>query len=102
MSQYISNIYKVKPMSKCVSEPIGDHDIHVDVYSIDQREYEQATRLLRHRLKIYFYAAVKYKDHICSFQAIYFIFMMLQILKVTLITIQVMSGLPWSKTNNSN
>ena len=82
-------------MSKSVSEPIGDRDIHVDVYSIDQREYEQATRLLRHRLKIYFYAAVKYKDHICSFQAIYFIFMMLQILKVALITIQVCLNLPW-------
>ena len=81
-------------MSKSVSEPIGDRDIHVDVYSVDQREYEQATRLLRHRLKIYFYAAVKYKDHICSFQAVYFIFMMLQILKVTLITVQVCLACP--------
>ena len=58
-------------------------------YAQEDRLYEKETKLLRHRLKVYFYAAVKYKDHICSFQAIYFIFMLLQMLKVGLITAQV-------------
>ena len=58
-------------------------------YAQEDRLYEKETKLLRHRLKVYFYAAVKYKDHICSFQAIYFMFMLLQMLKVGLITAQV-------------
>lgn len=69
----------------------GEADASKKKYNKDDREYERETKELRHRLKIFFYAAVKYKEHVCSFQAVYFIFMLLQILKVCLITGQMFS-----------
>lgn len=58
-------------------------------HSLEDRIYEDETKKLRHRLKQYFYTAVKYRDHKCSLHAVKLIFMLLQILRVILITSQV-------------
>lgn len=56
----------------------------------DQRTpaYEPEARRLRVYLRLYFYNAFKWKDNKCSFHIIYCVFFLLQVVKVALLTAQ--------------
>ena len=79
-----------------------NHDLHKFTFSSlfsfslvedgtadDEEQYRKKTKRLRLLLKLYFYSAAKYMNNKCSFHFIYFLFMILQIAKLSCITAQV-------------
>lgn len=79
----------------------GKESSNHDRVSKEEDKYRRRTLNLRRMLKLYFYSAVKYNNHLCSFHLVYFVFMVLQIAKLSCITAQMFNfGDERGKFNN--